>query len=266
MSVSQEPPLPPSLDDDVAVNSPTAALPTVELGQLSPAKSRLSPLATEIIVVIAFAYIPTLLVSVVYAYLGTDVYQSGAITPVRNLVYLVTMAQMTIPLLYIFRLNKGTWSELGLRVPRWSDLSWAILVFIAALIVYYGAFSLLYKVAPAAQEFIRQKTIAIPRTGAKTPTDYLALAFAASAVGFGEELLFRGYLISRWQRLSGSLPQAILISVAFFAIGHIYQGLLGVIGSAFLGLIYALFFAKFRRLWPIAIAHALTDFILLARM
>ena len=214
--------------------------------------------------VLAFAYLPGLLMSVVYFGMGGEAYGSGTITPLRQLLYVATMAQMAIPLMYVFRLNNGKWGELGLTRPRWSDLGWGILVLVLGYICYYGVMILIYRLGPYAREFISQQSVSVPRSGPKNLADYLSIAAASLSIGFGEELLFRGYLISRWKRISGSAWQGVLISMLLFGINHAYQGLLGVIGTGVLGLVYALFFMRYRRLWPLVLAHALTDFISLS--
>ena len=72
---------------------------------------------------------------------------------------------------------------------------------------------------------------------------------------FGEELLYRGYIWTKWRQLSGSTFQAIAVSTVLFALIHAYQGLPGVLNGATIGLVYALGFAKLRRLFPFMMAH-----------
>jgi membrane protease YdiL (CAAX protease family) len=45
---------------------------------------------------------------------------------------------------------------------------------------------------------------------------------------------------------------------------HFYQGAVGVVGIAPLALLFAYGFARTGRLWPLIVAHALTDFWALA--
>ena len=96
--------------------------------------------------------------------------------------------------------------------------------------------------------------------------DFLILAAVSLIVGFGEELVFRGYILSRWRAMSGSATQAVAVSAILFAIVHAYQGLTGILHAALLGFIYGLAFLYMRRLWPLVIAHALMDFISLSAL
>lgn len=88
----------------------------------------------------------------------------------------------------------------------------------------------------------------------------------ANAVGISivnpvfEETLVAGYVISALKSRDGSWL-GINVSVGIRLLYHLYQGPLGVIGSIPMGLIFALWFARTGRLWPLIVAHALTDFI-----
>ncbi|MFL6653174.1 MAG: CPBP family intramembrane glutamic endopeptidase [Sulfurifustis sp.] len=76
----------------------------------------------------------------------------------------------------------------------------------------------------------------LPRSGA----DYaLALALLV-VVAVSEETVFRGYLFLRFTQATGSRLAAVLASSALFAVGHAYEGLLGVVAVGVIGLAFAL--------------------------
>jgi uncharacterized protein len=54
------------------------------------------------------------------------------------------------------------------------------------------------------------------------------------------------------------------VSVAIRLLYHLYQGPLGVLYIVPLGLVFAWWYARSARLWPLVIAHALYDFSALA--
>ena len=99
---------------------------------------------------------------------------------------------------------------------------------------------------------------------------YLAyLGIAIFTAGFLEEILFRGYLLQRLEaRLplgAASLHVAFLISNVSFALWHGHAGLDSVIFAFLMGsLISAVFLLIGRRLWPIIIAHALYDVMVIS--
>lgn len=88
-----------------------------------------------------------------------------------------------------------------------------------------------------------------------------AVVFGA---GFGEEMVFRGFLFERLGKLFGSTVAAriaiVVLTSAFFGIVHIHdQGLAGVEQATIVGLVFGSVYVKTQRLIPIMIAHAAFD-------
>jgi membrane protease YdiL (CAAX protease family) len=79
--------------------------------------------------------------------------------------------------------------------------------------------------------------------------------------GFAEELVMRGYFLERLEFLLGSTPKSILFSSIVFCSYHIYQGVLGTFHVFIFGVIYGIFYCKYRRIWPLVIAHALQNIV-----
>lgn len=88
------------------------------------------------------------------------------------------------------------------------------------------------------------------------------------AAGFGEELLYRGFLLDRLMRLRGMRGRrwpAAIIQAALFGLPHLYQGWGGVLVTAMIGLFLAwLRFANRGNLWACILAHAAVDTIMLS--
>jgi membrane protease YdiL (CAAX protease family) len=84
---------------------------------------------------------------------------------------------------------------------------------------------------------------------------------ARCAVGFGEEILFRGYLIPRASRVLGSEGAGLAVTAAIFGLSHAYQGVLGIASTYWWGLVSGAFFLVVPRIWPLALAHALNNFL-----
>ena len=73
----------------------------------------------------------------------------------------------------------------------------------------------------------------------------------------------RGYLLSRFERLSGSTAKSLLLATCLFAAYHAYQGMYGVMSAFVFGFVVGAAFCLVRRLWPVALAHALYDVLLI---
>ena len=85
------------------------------------------------------------------------------------------------------------------------------------------------------------------------------LILAAIANGFLEQVLVVGYLLTRLDQLN--VPQAVAIAISALLRGsyHLYQGFGGFLGNAVMGVVFAWWFCRTRRLWPLVIAHSLLD-------
>jgi membrane protease YdiL (CAAX protease family) len=66
----------------------------------------------------------------------------------------------------------------------------------------------------------------------------LALAFGLTA-GYREELYFRAYLLGRFEQAGIPRAAGVAASTALFALGHLYEGVLGVALALVLGLSFA---------------------------
>jgi membrane protease YdiL (CAAX protease family) len=94
------------------------------------------------------------------------------------------------------------------------------------------------------------------------------LAVAWTTAAFGEELLFRGFLLGRLRALFGGgraagIAAAALQAVAFGAI-HAYQGRTGMLVTGLVGFAFGLSILRLRSLWPLVLAHGLVDTVALS--
>ncbi len=77
--------------------------------------------------------------------------------------------------------------------------------------------------------------------------------------GFLEEVLVVGYLITRLQQLRWPTWGLLAASAVLRGSYHLYQGFGGFVGNAIMGLVFGWFFLRYRRLWPLVLAHSLID-------
>ncbi|QZD90341.1 CPBP family intramembrane metalloprotease [Qipengyuania aurantiaca] len=91
---------------------------------------------------------------------------------------------------------------------------------------------------------------------------------ALFAAGLGEELIYRGFLMDRLNRLQGLAGKAwpiILIQGVLFGLPHAYQGLGGVIITGVVGI--GLGWLRYNRkgnLWALVLAHMAVDVIMMS--
>ena len=99
----------------------------------------------------------------------------------------------------------------------------------------------------------------------------LFLAIVWTFAAFGEELVYRGYLLNRVAELAGGGGAAwalsLLVVSVLFGVLHAYQGITGVIDNVLAGLVYgALYLWSGRNLWVPIIAHGVYDTVALLLM
>jgi len=80
-----------------------------------------------------------------------------------------------------------------------------------------------------------------------------------------EELIVRAYLMTEVAALSGSMALAVIVSAGFQCFYHLYQGGPAVLLHAGTFFTYAVFYAYTRRATPVILAHALENFLIIAR-
>jgi membrane protease YdiL (CAAX protease family) len=84
------------------------------------------------------------------------------------------------------------------------------------------------------------------------------------SAGFGEEVVFRGFLFERFGKLIGrsaaaKITTVIVTSALFAAVHYSLQGWPGVQQAAVVGLVFGAIYAATGRLWLLIIAHAAFD-------
>ncbi len=89
---------------------------------------------------------------------------------------------------------------------------------------------------------------------------FLGPGLALGAAGFEE--LVRVFFLSRWWKIAPGPAWrwlGVLISAALFGLAHLYQGPAGMANTALGGLILAVVYLRFGRVWPLVISHYLHD-------
>jgi len=88
---------------------------------------------------------------------------------------------------------------------------------------------------------------------------------------FGEEVIYRAFLINRISELGQNTKKAtvvaIVLSSIIFGLVHYDWGPMGIVQTGFMGLALAICYIKFKkRLWILVLAHAYMDTILMIQM
>ncbi len=96
------------------------------------------------------------------------------------------------------------------------------------------------------------------------PVLLVTLGFVWTSAAFGEEIIFRGYLMTRFSKVFGNSTPSIVANIIIFGIFfgtiHAYQGITGQILSGITGtMIATLFHLRKNDLWFCVVVHGTVD-------
>ena len=172
-------------------------------------------------------------------------------------------------------LRGESWASIGLPAgsPTVGGAAWLIVKAMLVLIFAVAAFLF--------GSVVMANLVGIPQPADMTnynflqgnlPMLVLSLAGVYVVSSFGEEVVYRGFLISRLSSLfgterKGGVAMAVLVSSLVFGLAHYEWGAMGVGQTTCMGLALALAFVWGRRnLWPLVLAHGCMDTLLLVQM
>jgi membrane protease YdiL (CAAX protease family) len=172
-----------------------------------------------------------------------------------------------VPILFVLgllslRLRDGSWAAMGLGWP----ISWrrTVLFALAAatLRILLGALV----IDPIAAHFW---PAAVAPSGSDQITGHAIVALrwlllVWTFAAFGEEIGYRGYLLTRAAEVGGRSKAAywtgVLVVAVLFGYGHYYKGPSGMVDSGMAGLVLgAAYVLSGRNLWVCILAHGLID-------
>ena len=140
--------------------------------------------------------------------------------------------------------------ERRLERPAWRDLAWgaglAALLGLPGLALYGGAFP---------RGFAAE---VVPATDASR-VPLLLLWSAANA--FSEEMVGVLGLVTRLRQLKVPVGGAVAGSAVLRGSYHLYQGFSAGLGNVVMGVVFAWFFARTGKVWPLILAHFLIDVV-----
>lgn len=156
------------------------------------------------------------------------------------------------------KLNREPLAEIGLKLPAKIGPSMGIglvvaaVIFAAVVMLESGGFGK-DRLGDMAAELKGHPDILLAR-----------IVISVLVVGVVEELMFRGFLMTRLAKLFGdrgaSWFLALFVQAALFGIAHAYQHLYGVLLTAAIGLFLGVvYLASGRSLLPVVIAHGVYD-------
>lgn len=177
----------------------------------------------------------------------------------------LTLSTLAVAWLFIWgllRIRGRSWKDLGLRkTENWKR---TILIAVGGVVVLHVLIGLL--LMPAVVD-LTNKPLDVSRFDqlrGNLPALLGGLVIVWVVAAFFEEMVFRGYFLNRiadlFDRKNPGLAAGVLISSLIFGVGHMYQGISGVILTGLVGIIYSLIYIlNQRNLWALVLTHGLYD-------
>lgn len=173
-----------------------------------------------------------------------------------------------VPLLFVLfflsaLFRRGRWSPTALKKPG-SWLKTVLMATAAAAVLLLGSQLVIQPLAshfwPAPENV--SSVLKIPVHDWKMALRSLAIVWIFA--GFGEEIGYRGYLLTRaadlGSRSKAAYAVAMLYVAVLFGLGHFYKGPAGVMDSTYSGLVLgSLYLLSGCNLWAPILAHGLVD-------
>jgi membrane protease YdiL (CAAX protease family) len=176
------------------------------------------------------------------------------------------------------------WTSLKLRGQSWKDLGFTFTrVSLPEGLKIFGLSLLVFVIGISGYligSIIMANITGIPESTDFSIYDYLkdnigmlfiSLAGVYIVSSFGEEVIYRAFLINRISELANGTKYsgviAVVLSSIFFGFVHYQWGPTGIVQTGFMGLAMGICYIKLKkRLWILILAHAYMDTILLVQM
>jgi membrane protease YdiL (CAAX protease family) len=151
---------------------------------------------------------------------------------------------------------------IGLLWPK----NWKKTVFLGIGVGIFLQFLSLFVIEPTIAKFTGHLPDLSQFVALKGNIQFLAmwLAISWTVAAFGEEIVYRGYFMSRVTDMIGKSSMAwatsLLLSAILFGLIHYYQGLSGMLATGISGLVFGiLYLTTGRNLWAPILAHGTYD-------
>lgn len=244
----------------VPVGEPYEATPP-ELGGPRPSRNPVprppgSPrmLRLELGLVLLLAFSPGILGLLILALgpQGTAEVEAELVPSVVSIVFELFLSWTPVLVVgFLLARNREGWAGIGLARFRAADLGMGLLLWVASFI-------LVLVLAQLFQYFGQREVDFLPEG---LPLWFRAIQAVLIAVtaGVTEEIVVRGYAQTRLEQLRAPVAVILLLPTALWGVLHVYQGVGAALTIFGLGLMYAWYFHRTRRLWPLILAHILFD-------
>ena len=161
------------------------------------------------------------------------------------------------------RLRDGGWKAAGFTRPKswWKTVA---LAFAAAAILQLGSELVIGPLASRIWPAPQNVSQLFQSQGGDWKHAFTILLVVWTFAAFGEEMSYRGYLLTRaadlFRRSAAAYFLAMIMIAVLFGFGHYYKGAAGVLDSTYSGIVIGCaYLLSGRNLWTAILAHGISD-------
>ncbi len=159
----------------------------------------------------------------------------------------------------VLRRSGGSFDDMGFNRE---NISWPNIV--SGAVFFVGAWSLMIILKTSMERSGLLPGTELENILPVTSGEKLFWIVLSAGAALSEEIAFRGYVISRIKIITGRYWIGAVLGSAAFSLGHLYQGMGGVILVFIYGLLFSMLYIARKSVVPCITAHFLQDAIILA--
>jgi membrane protease YdiL (CAAX protease family) len=213
-----------------------------------------SVLRVELAVVLLLALSPGLLGLLVIALGAADTGPRDVQLVPAILTAVIDLVLQWSPILlvaYLLRRSREGWAGIGLGRLRAREVGQGAVLWVASWLLVY--------VLALAFQFLGQREVDFLPPSLPLWFRIVDAVVIATTAGVTEEITVRGYAQTRLEQLRAPTAAIVVLPTLLWGFLHLYQGLGAALTIFGLGLMYAVYYHRTRRLWPLILAHGLFD-------
>jgi membrane protease YdiL (CAAX protease family) len=211
----------------------------------------------ELCLVLSVAILPLMVMSV-YGLRSDDEPMTQPMSHIDYVYSIITELTSIALLVYVLYRQRRRLFDIGLSF-RVKDVGISIVLAAAGLAAYYAVY---YMVA-AAWSGLGHPLEAPQGFSCHGNRISVIIVFFLLLNPIFEELIVRAFTMSEVEYLTRSMAKAVVLSVAIQTIYHLYQGVPSALSLSGIFLVFSLYYAKYRRILPVILAHCYFDLSLL---
>jgi len=176
------------------------------------------------------------------------------------LIRLIQVFECGLPVIILMILTNDSFEEYGFNKISLKDLLKSLLRILGLTLLFLIAFGIIIRLF-FYKEINHEIIFKLLEEENNNTLMILVNLVPIILMAFVEELNFRSFLYKNLNKIIENKWICIIIVNILFGIGHIYQGIIAVLGTFIIGIVFSIEFKKHNNIYTISIFHALRNIL-----